>query len=363
MKKNFLIGMAAIAAILGSVSCSKGTVEPQQSKNETVKESILEISLRNGGEMLTRAPEVDTVSEGKEDVIKDVQIFIINQGSFEKYVHVSDWDSLVAASGNLEISVKEGNKTIVALCNGPDMSSMTSRNAIKNTAMELSAHNDPDSCFVMFGEGECNVSSNQDAKCTVKVSRFVSKINIAQIKNNLPPQFGDITLNYAFLANLPAKVSIGGSIQNNAEWYNMHGRFTETPLVESHIIDGSTYPADAPSLTFASYADTVVARGDSLTAKKTFYCLANSTNTSIDTFSPTFQACCTKAVIAATIKGTKYYYSINMGRLDRNHVYSIYLTISGLGSTDPAACVAKGDFESAISIIAWEKTSAIEEDI
>lgn len=362
MKKNFFIAMAAFAILLGSVSCSKNQVEPQKTGNETEENATLTIALDGGIGTTTRAASVDTVSSGKEDVLKDVQIFIMNDSAFEKYVHVSNWDSLVNASGNLKISVKDGYKEILVLCNGPDLSSKNSRSGVKNQIMELSAHNDPNSGFVMYGEGECELSASQNQTCKIQVSRFVSKIYIAQIKNNLPPQFGNITLNYAFLANLPSKVSIGGTIQST-DWYNMHGRFTESPLVSQHIIDGATYTADVPDLTFKSYSNATVAQGDSLTTKKTFYCLANSYSTAINTFNATFQPCCTKAVIVATINSKKYYYSVNMGRLDRNHVYAIYLTVSGLGSDDPSIAVTKGSIESAISVMAWEKTTAIEEDI
>lgn len=364
MKKNFLLGIAAVAVILSSTSCNKNQVEPQQPKTERNETSTLKISLQNGGEIQTRAASVDSTSEGKETVLGDVQIFVMSDGDLEKYVHVNNWDSLAKASGSLEISVKDGYKDVMVICNGPDLSDKSSD--IKSSIMELSAYNDPDTCFVMYGEKySLNVTAGETANCAVKVSRYVSKIYIAQIKNNLPPQFGTITLNYAFLANLPAKVSIGGAVKSGTSdiWYNKYGRKSENPLVSGHIIDGSTYLADAPKLSFKSYSDTTVALGDSITAKKTFYCLPNTQSNGSTSFSTTFQPCCTKAIIAATINGTKYYYAIDMGVLDRNHVYAVYLTISGLGSDDPTKSVTKGSIQSTISIKAWEKTTAIEEDI
>jgi len=364
MKKNIIIVAAAVAVALGSVSCNKNATEPQQAKPESTETSYLTISLSDGNRALTKAATVDTVSSGKESVLKDVQLFVFDDNEvFEKYVHVSNWDSLVNASGNPKISVKTGFKILCAVCNGPDLSAQKTITGITGTVMELSAYNDPDSSFVMYGECEGDVSSTQDASFNVKVMRFVSKIYIAQVKNNLPPQFGDITMKYAFLENLPAKITLGNIVQYDSDWYNKYGRASEATLVSGHIIDGKTYLADAPKLTFKSYSDTTITRGDSLTARKTFYCLPNNYYNSIDTFSPTFQNCGTKAVIAATIGGTLYYYSINIGKINRNTVYGIYLTISGLGSTDPAASVSKGSINTSISVSPWSKTTAIEEDI
>jgi len=361
MKKNYFSVIAACSALILSAACNKeGAAIEQPVFDEAAS---LKIKISEGSGFATRAGGYEANYEpvGKEATIKDVQLFIFDSDEFEKYIHVSDWSSEVTGGGSLNVGVKLGTKKVVALCNAPDFSTEDDYQELCAKALELGACNDPETGFVMSGEKSCTVTG-ANAACAIEVSRFVSKVYIGRIRNNLPPQFGEITLLNAYLANVPSCVSVGGTVDDNY-WINKYGRKDETPLVSSHIIDGKTYLAGAPSLTFLDMDEEQIAQGDSTAAFRGFYSYANSHVNVANEFSATFAACCTKLVIAAQICGETNWYSINMGQIGRNHVYAVFLTISGLGSEDPAVSVVKGSIQASISVAPWQESDPIIEDI
>lgn len=362
MKKYYLLGIAAVSALMLGTSCKKeqAIVSPQPEEGET----SLKIKLtsrtgpgtRSGGDY-----SVDTEVSGNEERLEEVQLFVFNEDGLEKYLRIDDWDDFTDNGEELNIGVKTGDKTIVAVCNGPDLSAVNNLSDLRNTAVELASCNDPDDSFIMYGEEECEIPNKVDVECNVVVTRFVNKVYIASVTNNLSPQFGNLTIEYAFLANVPGKTSLGGTVAATP-WLNRHGRCNETPLVEKHIIDGTTYMADAPKLTFAKFTDLVVANGSSTDQTGGLYGFENLNTNAVNSFSTSFTPCCTKLVIAATINNTLNFYSINMGTLYRNKVYAVYLTISGPGADDPSKAIVKGNIISNITVSGWGEGGYITEE-
>ena len=132
----------------------------------------------------------------------------------------------------------------------------------------------------------------------------------------------------------------------------------------SQIIDGSSYLASCPTLTFKSISSSV-ANGSSLTPSTPYllYCYPNSTSTDAEGWSSSFTARKTRLVVTATISGTKYYYPIVIDALTRNTAYTVELTITGLGSTDPDKPVVKGSINASVTVQGWSAGAVYEETI
>ena len=130
------------------------------------------------------------------------------------------------------------------------------------------------------------------------------------------------------------------------------------------IVDGSTYVASHPTLTFKSVGSSV-ANGASLTPTTPylFYCYPNSTTTDATGWSSSFTARKTRLVVAATIGGTKYYYPVVIDTPARNTAYTVELTITGLGSTDPDKPVQKGSITASVTVEGWASGAVYNETI
>ena len=62
------------------------------------------------------------------------------------------------------------------------------------------------------------------------------------------------------------------------------------------------------------------------------------------------------------IDGTKYYYPVTLNKkLERNKAYTVEMTITGLGSTDPDEPIVKGSFTASITVQDWVAGESYEE--
>ena len=71
----------------------------------------------------------------------------------------------------------------------------------------------------------------------------------------------------------------------------------------------------------------------------------------------------TRIVVTATIGGTKYYYPVLIDFPVRNSAYTVELTITGLGSTDPDKPVEKGTINASVTVEGWATGSIYNETI
>ena len=77
----------------------------------------------------------------------------------------------------------------------------------------------------------------------------------------------------------------------------------------------------------------------------------------------TFYARKTRIVVTATIGGTKYYYPVLIDFPARNSAYTVELTITGLGSTDPDKPVEKGSITATVTVDPWQNGTVYSETI
>ena len=150
MKKTLFI-MAAIAAM--ACSCDKNSdCEPCQGA-ET--KATLNVSLDFEDEPQTRATSYVT-AQTYETKVNDVQVLVFDStGALNAYV-----DADTKTSG-ISISTTAGSKTVWAVVNGPNLSSITTLSALQSTAVDLGANSTTETTgFVMAGSTTCTVGSS-----------------------------------------------------------------------------------------------------------------------------------------------------------------------------------------------------------
>ena len=351
MKKTLFI-MAAVAAM--ACSCDKDAdCEPCQ---EAQTKATLNVSLDFEDEPQTRATSYVT-AQTYETKVNDVQVLVFDSsGALNAYV-----DADTKTSG-ISISTTAGSKTVWAVVNGPNLSSITTLSALQSTAVDLGANSTTETTgFVMAGSTTCTVGSSA-ATASVAVKRLVARVALQKINNSLPGSYGALTVNNVTLINVAGNQNLAGTASVST-WYNKMGR-KDGATATGQIIDGSTYVASHPTLTFKSVGSSVV-NGASLTPTTPylFYCYPNSTTTDATGWSSSFTARKTRLVVAATIGGTKYYYPVVIDTPARNTAYTVELTITGLGSTDPDKPVQKGSITASVTVEGWASGAVYNETI
>ena len=350
MKKGIFI-MAAIAAIACSCEPEKDCLPCQEEKTAT-----LNVSLDFEDDNHTKATSYVT-SQTYETTVNNVQVLVFDStGALNAYV---DADKSVTG---ITINTTAGSKTVWAVVNGPDLSSVTTVSGLSAMAIDLGDNSTIASAgFVMAGSTTCTVSSST-ATASISVRRFVARVALAKVSNSLPDSYGSLKVNSVALINVVGNQNLAGAATPST-WYNKMGR-KDGATASSQIIDGSSYLASCPTLTFKSISSSV-ANGSSLTPSTPYllYCYPNSTSTDAEGWSSSFTARKTRLVVTATISGTKYYYPIVIDAPTRNTAYTVELTITGLGSTDPDKPVVKGSITASVSVQGWSAGAVYEETI
>ena len=350
MKKGIFI-MAAIAAIVCSCEPENDCLPCQEEKTAT-----LNVSLDFEDDTQTKATSYVT-SQTYETAVNNVQILVFDStGALNAYV---DADKSVAG---ITINTTAGSKTVWAVVNGPDLSSVTTAAVLSSKAIDLGDNSTTASAgFVMAGSTTCTVSSSTTT-AIITVNRFVSRVALAKVTNSLPDSYGSLTVNNVTLTNVVGNQNLAGAATAST-WYNKMGR-KDGATASNQIIDGSTYLASHPTLTFKS-VESSVASGASHTPTTPylFYTFPNSTSNDVTGWATSFTARKTRLVVAATIGGKKYYYPVVIDTPSRNNAYTVELTITGLGSTEPDKPVEKGTINASVTVEGWATGSIYNETI
>ena len=343
--------MAAIAAIVCSCEPENDCLPCQEEKTAT-----LNVSLDFEDDTQTKATSYVT-SQPYETTVNNVQILVFDStGALNAYV---DADKSVAG---ITINTTAGSKTVWAVVNGPDLSSVTTAAVLSSKAIDLGDNSTTASAgFVMAGSTTCTVSSSTTT-AIITVNRFVSRVALAKVTNSLPDSYGSLTVNNVTLTNVVGNQNLAGAATAST-WYNKMGR-KDGATASNQIIDGSTYLASHPTLTFKS-VESSVASGASHTPTTPylFYTFPNSTSNDVTGWATSFTARKTRLVVAATIGGKKYYYPVVIDTPSRNNAYTVELTITGLGSTEPDKPVEKGTINASVTVEGWATGSIYNETI
>ena len=358
MKKASII-LAALMGVFALSSCNKD-LEPVNSQAcAEPGYGILEISINPEQAPLTKAVSAYTTAQTFESQANSIQVFVFDSDG------AVNWYKDLGSTTSASISTTQGAKTVWAVVNGPDMSDISTLAALKAKAVDLSANSRTAAeGFVMSGSNTCTVGASA-ATCAITVKRLAARVALVSVKNELPASYGALKIERVWLSNVVGNQNIAGDAAP-ATWYNKEGRADESTRNAAHIIDGSTYKASCPDLTFKSVGQSI-ANGASYapSTPDLFYCYGNSSTTAPDGFKSTFAAQRSVLVIAATVSGTLYYYPVilDSGVIARNTAHTVALTITGLGSDDPNKPVEKGGLNVSVSVAGWEAGAVYEETI
>lgn len=344
--RMLLSSLAAMAAAF--IACDKTVCRTGMTEKEQEEElGVLTIGIDNVEGFVTKA---DLHQWDYEQRISNLQVFVFDAATHK----LNAYRTGIGLNGCV-ISTTTGQKTVYVVANGPDLGTIKDESALNGTVLSLS-QNSKSTGFVMYGKKSCNLSASGTA-CSVTVSKLAARITLASVSNSLPPALGQLEIQRVFLANVCGNVRLDGSEAGTAVFYNKDGRMDESSRNRDHIINGTSYTASVPDLTFASISENI-ANG----AKKTwehglqFYSCPNRHTSSQDSFTAAWVPQCTSMVVVAGIDNSTYYYPVKLNKsaLEAGKTYSVQMTITGFGSNDPNSEVSKGSLSVSISVEGWK---------
>ena len=354
MKKTLSI-FALAAAVLCSCDKNADCIPCQEQENQ--EPAMLNVSLGFEDEPQTRAVTAYTTAQDYEKAVNSVQILV-----FDSSGKINIYKNAGTSVSGISISTTTGTKSVWAVVNGPDLKAIGTEAALKAIAVDLADNSVTKADgFVMAGSTSCTVSAS-GATANVTVSRLVARVALQKVTNALPAGYGALKIDNVTLINVVGNQNLGGDAAIST-WYNKMGR-KDGATAATQIIDGSTNAASCPTLTFAAPGASVAnGAAHAPSTPHLFYCFPNSTSTDKTGFDDTFTARKTRLVVAATINSTKYYYPVVINTPERNKAYTVELTITGLGSTDPDQPVSKGAITAAVTVQGWQSGATYEETI
>ena len=359
MKKIFLF--LAAASLVGMAACNKAD-GLKSSLPEEQGEGVITFNFTpaDGDAPTTRAVTAYTTAQTYETQVNKVQVFVFNSdGKIAAYLN--NGTSLTGS-----ISTTAGAKTVWAVVNGPTLSSIGTLSALQSTVVDLSANSTTASTgFVMAGSGSCTVTGSGSVPCNFSVSRLVSRVALVSVTNSLPASYGALKVERVFLSNVVGNQNIAGTASPST-WYNKDGVADEATRNAAHIIDGSTYQASCPTLTFKSVAQNVASAASyAPSTPLLFYGYPNSSTVAPAGFASTFSAKRTVLTVVATVDSQVQYYPVVLDNavLERNKTYTVGLTITGPGASDPDKPVEKGSISVTISVAGCTPPATYDETI
>ena len=354
MKKKMFLAAAALCAALASCN-----VAPLEEEGSSTLSGTINLSIAPEGNLPTKAVNAYTTALDYEETVGKVQVFVFDSdGSVNYYNNLG-------TSMSESINTTQGEKSVWAIINGPNLGSITTLSALKEVTVDLSANSkNMGTGFVMVGSNTCTVGTSATT-CNITVRRLAARVALVSVKNQLPSGYGSLTINRVFLNNVVGIQNLEGTAAASA-WYNKEGRADETTRVSDHIIDGSSYQASCPTLTFKAVGQNVASNGTyTPTSPDVFYCYANDATAAPNGFTNPFAAQRTVLVVDASIGNRNYYYPVVLDDavIVRNTTYTVAVTVTGLGSDDPNKPVQKGSLNFNISAAGWESGAVYEETI
>lgn len=341
-------------SLLGLFACNK----QEQSVQTPEQFGTVELNISTVKSADTKAVSAYTEAKVYETQINNIQALIF--GADGKINCHKD----LGTSTRSSLSTTSGAKTVYVVINGPDLSTVGTLAELEAKSINLSDNStDASKGFVMAGKNTCIVSG--PTECPVTVSRLAARIALKSVTNALPASYGSLEIKRVFLANVSGNQNLAGSGATEI-WYNKEGRKDETPLVEDHIIDGTTYSASCPLLTFNEIGS-AIENGESYEPETPhlLYTYFNNAGTAPNGFQSTFTPQRSVLVTVIGIEGKTYYYPVVLDSYatERNTTSTIGLTISNIGSTDPNEPVSKGSLSINVTIDEWQIGATYDENI
>ena len=351
MKKILSLILASSAVVLAA-SCGKLIQGEEKAVLSSTEPCSFSVGVTVEGAGATRA-DAFTDAQAYEEAVNGVQYLIFGADGLEKYEAVFTKDPK-------DFTLKSGDKTVYAVANGPDLKSITSESALLSQMFCLSDESrDASKGFQMMGKASVTVGKSTPAT-TVRVRRVAARITLKSVTNNLSASYSALTIERVWLSN------VKGDWNSNASglslWHNRQGRSDDN---EANIIDGSAHKAEVENMTYSAVGQSV-AKGTPYqpSSPVMLYCYPNSSTVTPDGWKTwTDEGQRTILVIEASVDGTKCYYPVVLSGVERNSAYTIYATISNVGSDDPNDPIDKTAAEISVSVDPWEDGGVLSPDM
>ena len=353
MKNSIFHAAVLFAGILSVVSCNKTLPctpdAPADAEGGAVGTVVVNVM---SADALTKAS--NTTATDAETAITDVQILLFDSnGNVASYLDAG-------TSSTASVKIKAGTYTAWAVVNGPDLVGIKTTSEIAASRLALDSWNSPSSDFVMGGcVQDVSVNMNTETSVEIAVSRYVSRIRLAEVSNGCPAALGNITLKRAFLSNVVCNQNIGASAAPS-EWSNVYGR-ADVSKTES-IIDGSASKAVPEALTYYGWTTGGdIAHGASAEPGRNFYSYPNSNSDAVKSWKASRTDTATRLVLVAEVNGNEFYYPVAIPASQRNCSYDVSIAITGEGlddpQGDPAVLKEKGTVKVTVTLSGWSSGS------
>jgi len=309
-------------------------------------------------------PKVDTGSisliilsgsqeEADRSMLKQMAVYLFS--SREECYLVYRLSTEELSEGKVTIDgIEPGDYHAYAIANGPEITSLTDEEEFRAVRMPLEEFNSEENGFVMgSGRTSVSISPEEVTHLSVSLKRYVSRVRLKEIRNELPSGYGMMKINYAVLNNVVGVQTMDGTVPAGG-WLNIQGVADESHRDASHIIGTDEFTASCPSLTFAGYSADISA-GEVFTTEDAFYGYANNCAVSPSGFTSEFSGERSTLTVSVSFGGQTWFYPVVLSEgMLPNSTYDIVLTITGEGSPDPNLPVATGSFRSLVNVSQWD---------
>lgn len=316
MKTSHIIIMMPLLLVL---ACEK----PEPMILESEGQLCLSVDL--GGS--TKADNY-TTEWSSERAVQSVGYYIFDsKGRLEAVWNTTSAD---AVSGK----VSSGTKTVWAVVNFPSARFSDVTTLTQFESKEVSFADFGTSKFPMSGKKAGVYVGTGKVTFSITVERFVSRIFIAEIRNNLTGVLADasMTVKGVFLSNVAGNCKVTGDAPSTRLWYNRFGRIDGG--LQGSIIRG-WQDASYSDFTYGDTYDSILFQDECFDDCFALYFFPNPATSDVTGWSSTYTQRYTRVITAVEIEGETYYYPVNLVGTLRNHAYTLYLTITHLGTRDP----------------------------
>lgn len=317
--KRFLYLAASVIVVLCAISCSKNQIGPIDESGYNLKDKTdLTVGISRS---VTKS---STITDDDEVKVNTLQVFVFRGDALDAYASAENVSEVT-------LSCTNGERSVYALVNAPDMSHISSKTALLSTKSTLSDY--PEYGFEMIGHKD--IILPQTSTVTIDVTRMVSRVILKQVTRNFTS---------SALADLEFKID-EVYLLNVAEDTN-YG-LTDAP---EHWINAGWYDGSLPELTHDNTEADII-NGDCWPMNCRYYAYPNDSEDSTEEdWSPRR----TRLVLKTTLGGKVYYYPVTLPELEPNKSYEIEnLTITRPGSDNPDKPVTFQEATFDINVLPW----------
>ena len=324
--------LACVVSILLCVGCNVTDPVSDQGGVESVKSGTLSVSVEYES-MKTKAPTEYTSELNEEKMIRDVTVLVFDKSTGQ----LSAYDKLNSLAEEIVFTVSAGEKTVYVLVNGPDLGSVRNIEQMLQVVDDLNSGKLNDDGLAMLGCEDCYVSAKNPAEPVVIVRRLAARVVLKKVTNNIPGQYGKMTVDCVYLGYANLKQSLSGNVTGMA---NLNG-YADEDMTKPIGKDGEV--GAAATYLYRSIGKDI-AVGASSDEKYHMYCHPNDSQNH------------TCLYLLVTIDGSQYYYRVPLNKgLAANTTSSVELEITNLGYTQPpVGDMQKDAIFALVNIAGWD---------